>query len=159
MLLRLLLLFTLIPLVELVLLLILADITSWQFTVALVLLTGLVGAALARHEGLRCLRSIRQRLADGDLPGDALLDGLLILLAGALLITPGVLTDLFGFALLLPAFRRVVKRTLAKRFRAHVHVYDPTGGCPPPTDQPTVRDRIIDTQVVDDLPEEPDRRG
>jgi len=157
MLLRLLLLFTLVPLVELVLLLILADKTSWQFTVALVLFTGVVGAALARHEGLRCLRRVRQKLAAGELPGDALLDGLMILLAGALLITPGVLTDLVGFALLLPPFRRVVKRRLARRLRARIRVSFSSNGWP--DDQPTVRDRIIDTRVIDAPPEEPDKNS
>ena len=159
MLLRLLLLFTLVPLVELVLLLILADNTSWQFTVALVLVTGVVGAALARHEGLRCLRRVQQKLAAGELPGDALLDGLMILLAGALLITPGVLTDLVGFALLLPAFRRVVKGRLARRLRARIRVSFSANGWPEPDDQPTVPDRIIDTRVIDAPPEEPDKNG
>ncbi len=159
MLLRLLLLFTLVPLVELVLLLILADKTSWQFTLALVLFTGVVGAALARHEGLRCLRRVQQKLAAGELPGDALLDGLMILLAGALLITPGVLTDLVGFALLLPAFRRVMKRWLVRRLRARIRVSFSANGWPQPDDQPTVPDRIIDTRVIDAPPEEPDKKG
>ena len=159
MLLRLLLLFTLVPLVELVLLLILADKTSWQFTLALVLFTGVVGAALARHEGLRCLRRVRQKLEAGELPGDALLDGLMILLAGALLVTPGVLTDLVVFALLLPAFRRVVKRRLVRRLRARIRVSFSAGGWPQPDDQPTVPDRIIDTRVIDAPPEEPDKNG
>ncbi|MHC4178578.1 MAG: FxsA family protein [Planctomycetota bacterium] len=159
MLLRLLLLFTLIPLVELVLLLILADNTSWQFTLALVLLTGVAGAALARHEGLRCWRRVQQKLAAGELPGDPLLDGLMILLAGALLVTPGVLTDLLGFGLLLPVFRRVVKRWLIRRFQARIRISSPPDGWPQPTDLPTVKDQIIETHVIDVPPEEPDTKG
>ncbi len=159
MLLRLLLLFTVLPLVELVLLLILADNTSWQFTLALVLLTGVVGAALARHEGLRCWKRVQQKLAAGELPGDPLLDALMILLAGALLVTPGVLTDLFGFALLLPVFRRIVKRSLARRFLASIRVTCPPNGWPRPPGQTTVRDQIIDAQVIDAPPEEPDKQG
>ena len=159
MLLRLLLLFTLIPLAELALLLVLSDKTSWQFTLALVLLTGVVGAALARYEGLRCLKKIRQKLAAGELPGDPLLDGLMILLAGALLVTPGVLTDLFGFALLLPVFRRIIKRWLIRRFRSRIQVSFRTDGWPQPDDQPTVRDQIIDTRVIDQPPDEPDKEN
>ena len=160
MLLRLLLLFTLIPLVELVLLIWLAAETGLGFgwTLCFVLLTGVVGAALARHEGLRCLGRVQQKLAAGELPGDALLDGLLILLAGALLITPGVLTDLFGFALLLPAFRRLIKRWLIRRFKSRIQVSFPADGWPQPDDQPTGRDRIIETRVIDQPPEESDKQ-
>ena len=93
------------------------------------------------------------------MPGDALLDGLMILLAGALLITPGVLTDLVGFALLLPVFRRVMKRWLVRRLRARIRVSFSANGWPQPDDQPTVPDRIIDTRVIDAPPEEPDKNG
>jgi UPF0716 protein FxsA len=160
MLLRLLLLFTLIPLVELALLIWLADKggLGWGGTLGLILFTGVVGAALARHEGLRCLHTIRQKLAAGELPGDALLDGLIIFLAGALLITPGVLTDLLGFALLLPPFRRIVKRWLIRRFQARIRISFPTSGSPQSTEQPTARDQIINTRVIDVPPGESDQQ-
>ena len=122
MLLRLLFLFTVVPLIELVLLYWLAQQIDWGPTLGLILLTGFVGAALARHEGLRCLSRIQQKMADGQLPGDPLLDGLMILVAGALLVTPGVLTDLVGFALLMPVFRRVMKGYLKKRFQARITI-------------------------------------
>ena len=161
MLLRLLLLFTLIPLVELALLIWLSEAAGLGLagTLCLVLLTGVVGAALARHEGLRCWRRIQQKLAAGDLPGYPLRDGLMILLAGALLVTPGVLTDLFGFALLLPVFRRIVKRWLARRFQARIRISAPPDGGPEPTDRPTQRDQIIETRVIDVPPEEPDEKS
>ncbi len=144
MLLRLLLLFTVVPLVELTLLLVLADATSWQFALCLVLATGIVGALLARHQGLRCWRRVEQKLAAGELPGEPLIDGLMILVAGALLVTPGMLTDLVGFALLLPAFRRIIKRRLKRRFQAHIDVSFPP------------RDQIIETRVIDVPPEKPE---
>ena len=122
MLLRLLLLFTVVPLIELVLLLRLAERISWEATLGLILLTGFVGAALARYEGVRCITRIQQKLAAGQLPGDPLLDGLMILVAGALLVTPGVLTDLVGFSLLVPGLRRIMKRFLKKRFQARITV-------------------------------------
>jgi len=155
MLLRLLLLFTVVPLIELVLLLVLADKTSWQFTLGLVLATGVVGAALARHQGLRCLQRIRQKMAAGQLPGDPLMDGLMILVAGALLVTPGVLTDLVGFALLLPIFRRLMKRWLKHRFEAKVRVVSSVQGWPPPTGPARENDKIIDARVIDMPPREP----
>ncbi len=139
---RLLLLFTVVPLVELVLLLNIAGKTSPQFTLGLVLATGVAGAALARHEGLRCWRRVHEKMAAGEFPGDPLLDALMILVAGALLVTPGVLTDLVGFALLLPMFRRIVKRRLKDRFRVRM-------GISSATDRPITREEIIDVRVVD----------
>jgi UPF0716 protein FxsA len=160
MLLRLLLLFTLVPLADLALLIWLAEKAGLGLagTLCLILLPGVVGTLLARHEGLRCLRKVQQKLAAGELPGDALLDGLLILLAGALLITPGLLTDLFGLALLLPPFRRIVKRRLVERFRAYIRISFPAGGPAQRADEPTSRDRIIDAQVIDAPPEESEKR-
>lgn len=156
MLLRLLLLFTVVPLVELVLLLVLADKTSWQLTLGLVLLTGIVGAALARHQGLRCLRRIHDQLAGGQMPGDSLLDGLMILLAGAVLVTPGILTDLVGFGLLLPPVRSLLKRRLKDRFRERIRVTSSLHGRFYAGDGPPEHDEIIDTRIVDAPAERPD---
>jgi len=150
MLLRLLLLFTVVPLVELVLLLVVADYTSWQFTLGLVLVTGILGAALARWQGTNCLRRIQNETAAGRIPGDALLDGVMILVAGAVLITPGVLTDLIGFALLIPPLRSVLKGWLRRRFADRVHL---NYGFPPPPDAsppPQSEDKIIDVKVRED---------
>ena len=155
---RLLLLLTVVPAVELTLLVWLALETSLQITLLLVLLTGVVGAWLARREGLRCWQRVQDQLAAGQLPGDPLMDGLMILVAGALLITPGMLTDLLGFALLVPAFRKLVKSYLKTRFQAQIEISSPPHGWPAATDQPPARDQIIDTRVVDAPPEEQDPR-
>ena len=112
---RLLLLFTVVPLVELVLLLVLADYTSWRFAVGMVLVTGVVGAILARYEGMRAWRRAREAIEAGRLPTDPMLDAVMILVAGAFLVTPGVLTDLAGFGLLLPPVRRVLKNRITRR--------------------------------------------
>ena len=114
---RLLLLFTAVPLLELALLLWIGRHLGVAATILLVLGTGVLGAWLARSEGLRALYRVREEMAGGRLPAEALLDGLLILVAGAVLLTPGLLTDLAGFALLLPPTRRVVRRALAERLR------------------------------------------
>jgi UPF0716 protein FxsA len=113
--LRLLLLFTTVPLIELSLLLWIGRWVGVAPTVALVLGTGFLGAWLARREGLRTLAQVQQEMAAGRLPAASLLDGLLILIAGAVLLTPGLLTDLAGFALLTPAVRRGVREAIKER--------------------------------------------
>ncbi|HUT91587.1 MAG TPA: FxsA family protein [Thermoguttaceae bacterium] len=142
MLVRLFLLFTLIPLVELALLFWIAQHTGWLFTLSLVIVTGVVGAWLARQEGLRCWLEVQRQLAEGKLPAEPLLDGLMILVAGALLITPGVLTDLVGFALLVPPIRRLVRRHLSARFQAHLVVHPMQGFAAPPAED----DDVIDVE-------------
>jgi UPF0716 protein FxsA len=83
-------------------------------TVAVLILVSLVGAWLVKREGLGVLRRAQQRVADGAVPGRELVDGVLILFAGALLLTPGFLTDIVGVLLLLPPVRAAL-RTSAVR--------------------------------------------
>jgi UPF0716 protein FxsA len=115
--LRLLLLFTIVPLVELFLLVKLGTVVGVGPTVALVIFTGVLGAWLARQQGLGVLRRLSEDLAEGRLPAEALIDGLLILIAGAVLLTPGLLTDALGFLLLVPQSRAVVHRAAVARFK------------------------------------------
>ncbi len=113
---KLLLAFILIPLIEFFLLLWIADKTSILATIGLVIVTGIIGTLLARAEGLRALQRFRSSAAAGKLPAAEIRDGLMIAFAAALLLTPGLLTDLFGFALLIPATRRPIAAALARRF-------------------------------------------
>lgn len=103
---RLFLFFTIFPLVELSLLLLLGQKTSVATTVAFVLITGVLGAILLRWQGLQALRKVQQDLQQGQMPTDSLVDGLLVVVASLLLISPGVITDLVGITLLVPWFRR-----------------------------------------------------
>ncbi len=126
----LLLLFVVLPAVELALLIEVGSRIGTAATLALIVATGVVGASLARHEGLGVLGAIRRETEAGRLPAGTLVDGVIILLAGALLVTPGILTDAFGFLCLVPAFRRQVKRALvrwleraAREARINVQVY------------------------------------
>ena len=117
-LLKLLLLFTLVPLAELYLLLQIAARTSLTFTFVLVLVTGIVGAMLARRQGLGWRQRLQAELQSGQVPTTPLLDGLMIFVAGALLITPGVLTDVVGFSFLVPPIRaRLRERIKASLMR------------------------------------------
>jgi len=111
--LRLLLLFTIVPLIELYLLIKIGGVIGVVPTIAIVVSTGVLGAWLARWQGLAVLRRISDEMAAGRLPTDALIDGLLILVAAAVLLTPGLLTDSLGFVLLVPASRALVRKVVA----------------------------------------------
>jgi len=120
---RLLILFTVVPLTELWLLVRVGASIGFGPTLLLVLGTGILGASLARREGVRVLGRIQAELDAGHLPADQMIDGLLILVAGALLITPGILTDLVGFALLVPPIRRRIRAYLKRRFQARIRLW------------------------------------
>lgn len=129
---RLLLLFTCVPLVELYLLLKIGSVIGAVNTILLVIITGVLGAYLAQQEGLRTLDRIRTLMAQGEMPGEPLIDAFLVLVAGFVLITPGILTDLLGFLMLAPATRAPIRRwirgQLERRFsagNAAVYTIDP----------------------------------
>lgn len=108
--------FTIIPLLELLVLIPLGqEIGVWP-TIAIVVATAATGAWLGKMQGLGAWKRIQGELASGQLPGDSILDGLLILIACTLLITPGVLTDVVGIALLIPPARKPIKKYLKRRF-------------------------------------------
>ena len=113
---RLLALFVLLPLVELALLIQVGQAIGLFWTLVIVVITGFLGAALARRQGLRAWLAIQDQLRRGAMPGDALVDGLLILIGGIVLLTPGLLTDLAGFSLLVPTTRTALKKSLKARF-------------------------------------------
>ncbi len=117
MLLRLLLLFTLVPIAELMVLIELGEAIGLGPTLLLIFVTGIVGAALARREGARTWLQVQQELAQGELPADSLLHGLMVLVAGAFLVTPGVITDAAGFLLLF----RPVRSKLVELVRGWLH--------------------------------------
>lgn len=111
------LLFTLIPLAELWLLLFLSRRVGLLPTLGLVVFTGALGAWLARTQGLRAFAAVQAELNSGRMPTTSLLDGLMILVAGAVLLTPGLLTDVFGFLLLIPWTRSALRKALAAELR------------------------------------------
>jgi UPF0716 protein FxsA len=117
---KLLLLFVLVPAIELVLLIQLGGLIGLLPTIAVIVITGFLGAGLARHQGLGVLRQVQSELGAGRLPAHPIFDGVLILVAGALLLTPGFLTDLAGFLFLIPASRAVIKRLVWRRLERAV---------------------------------------
>ncbi len=117
-------LFIVVPFVELVLLLWLADQTSWQLTILLVLVTGVVGSVLARRQGLGIWLRVHRQIQHGEIPGRDIMDGVLVLIAGAFLITPGIITDGVGLLLLVPWTRGIVRGVISKwaMRRAELHM-------------------------------------
>jgi UPF0716 protein FxsA len=110
MLIKLILLFTIVPFIELTLLIEIGARIGTLNTIMIVIITGIIGAFMARIAGFAVLMKIQDNLREGIFPKDELFDGVLILISGAFLITPGLLTDALGFFLLLPFGRLVVKR-------------------------------------------------
>ena len=102
----LLLLFLVVPLAEIYLLIEVGSVVGAVVTVGLVVLTAVVGAALMRAQGLATLLRARASMAKGELPALELLEGAVILVAGALLLTPGFITDAAGFVCLIPSVRQ-----------------------------------------------------
>ena len=134
---HLLLLFVVIPAVELALLIEIGSRIGTAATLGIIAATGVLGAALARQQGLGVLRRLQVETNAGRLPADPLIDGAFLLVAGALLVTPGVLTDVVGFLCLVPGFRNVVKREVRKRLeravlegRVEIHVAGDDGWGP-----------------------------
>ena len=117
------------PLVEIWLLIRLAHAIQWGPTFLLVIGTGVLGATLARHQGLAAWMRIQSELAQGKMPTSAMVDAVLILVAGLVLLTPGIITDCIGLCLLIPPIRAVFKRKAADYFRSRVTTirYDAPG--------------------------------
>jgi len=108
-------LFIVLPAAELALLIEIGSRIGTAATLVLIGVTGVAGALLARRQGLRVAAEVQREVALGHLPADSLLEGLLILVAAALLVTPGVLTDVVGFLCLVPALRERIVREIAGR--------------------------------------------
>lgn len=103
------------PILEFALLIKLHGMVGFVPTVLLVFFTGIAGAWLVRRQGVNILFKIRQEMALGNLPAPQMMDGVMILLAGAFLVTPGLLTDTAGFALLIPFIRQQIRFWLRKK--------------------------------------------
>lgn len=122
MLLRLFLLFAIVPPLELYLLLRLASIAGIGTTILIVISTAIIGSMLARHQGVMAWWRFRDALAHGRIPSTEIADGLMVIFAAALLLTPGLLTDAIGFTLLVPWSRRLVRGWLVKRIAKNMSV-------------------------------------
>ncbi len=114
MLIRILILLVILPIAEIYVLVESGRVIGVGPTILLVVLTGIAGSWLMRHQGVQLLRRIQGELAAGRIPADSLLDGALVLVGGVLLLTPGFCTDLTGFTMLIPSTRQLWRNWLAR---------------------------------------------
>ncbi|EGR1091940.1 membrane protein FxsA [Vibrio cholerae] len=108
-------LFIAVPVIEIALFIQVGGVLGVWPTIALVLLTAIVGASLVRSQGLQTLLTVQQRLAQGQLPAQQILEGVMLAVAGVLLLTPGFFTDILGMLVLLPVPRAYLAKQLMSR--------------------------------------------
>lgn len=117
---RLFILFTLIPIIELALLIEVGSKFGTFNTIMLIITTGVAGALLAQSQGLVVMRKIQEEISLGRPPAGELIDGLFVLVGGILLITPGLITDFLGFVMLFPASRNLIKQWLIHKVNNNI---------------------------------------
>jgi UPF0716 protein FxsA len=118
--LRLFILFTFVPIIELAILIEIGSRVGTFHTIMLIITTGIVGALLAQSQGLAVIRKIQEELSFGRPPAGELVDGLFVLVGGLLLVTPGIITDIVGFVLLLPITRNIIKQWLIRKIQSNI---------------------------------------
>ena len=145
---RLILLFVLLPLADLWLLLMLSSYTSWQFSVLLVIVSGLIGAYLARRSSKAVWTKMQSKLGRGIFSAELLSDGAMIFFAAGLLLTPGFITDALGLSILFPPIRNFYKKLIAKWFniQTNFEILTPQVG---PDRQPPLDENTVEGQVAD----------
>lgn len=156
-------LFVAVTLTELYLIIEVSGAIGWDFTIGWSILTGLAGSWLAKQEGRRTMNSLQNRMARMQMPGQELADALLIVISGALLITPGFLTDVLGFSILFPITRSLYRSALGKWFKSRVGInqfyhqrfhttFEQTDGF----QQADPWDAIVEGEIVEEDDEEDD---
>lgn len=111
------LLFIIVPIIEITLLIQVGALIGAWYTVGLVLLSAFIGVNMLRRQSLSTLSRAQQRLNTGELPGQEMAEGIVIAVGGALLVTPGFVTDVIGFSCLIPASRRAFVKAVSSRFQ------------------------------------------
>lgn len=109
--------FIIVPVIEISLLIKVGEAIGVFYTLVIVIGTGILGAHMARREGLRVLSKVQAEANAGRMPAESLFDGVVILISGILLLTPGILTDIAGFLGLVPFVRDMMKRWLKDKIR------------------------------------------
>ncbi|WP_445506351.1 FxsA family protein [Niallia sp. 03190] len=109
------------PFIEIAVFLLLGKSIGIPETLFFIILTGLIGAYLLKKQGLKAYKNVQEQLRFGQLPGDAILDGLCVLAGGFLLLLPGFLTDILGAVILLPPTRKIIKQLLIKWMQQKIY--------------------------------------
>lgn len=122
------LLFVIMPIAEIAVLLKVGGAIGGWTTIGIVILTAIIGTAMLRQQGMATLNKAQQRAQKGEMPAQQLLEGLLLLIGGVLLLTPGFITDFFGFCTLIPISREFLAKKLAERSMGNLNIF--VGGSP-----------------------------
>ncbi len=123
------LLFLIVPIIEIAILIKIGEIVGVGYTIFLVIGTAVLGAALLRNQGLSTLAKVQMNMDEGILPATELVEGLILLVAGALLLTPGFFTDVFGFIALIPGIRKnIAKHLLSNFIQSRVEIHETPSG-------------------------------
>ena len=115
------LLFTIVPALELAVLIKVGAYIGVGNTLTIIILTGIAGAYLARLQGFLILKEIQDKVNQGIMPSGQLIDGLMVLVGGILLLTPGFITDMTGFLLLIPVTRLLIKYLFNKHLKTMIN--------------------------------------
>ncbi|KAA1161726.1 FxsA family protein [Pseudoalteromonas fuliginea] len=108
-------LFIIIPIIEIALLIQVSDVIGGFATIALVVITAILGAKMVKQQGMSALQNVQTQMAQGQMPAKELFTGICVVIAGVLLLTPGIMTDVFGLLLLTPAIRNKLAAGLASQ--------------------------------------------
>ena len=121
-------LFIIIPIIEISVLMQVGEFLGVWPTIGIVILSAWVGAKYVRQQGLATLQSVQTKMAQGEMPSNEIVTGLMLLIAGVLLVTPGFVTDIFGLSLLVPSIRQVIVANVQKHINVNAHVAGNTAG-------------------------------
>ncbi len=136
--------FTLIPVLEIYLLIQLGSFIGVIPSILIVILTGVVGASLARQQGVQTMLKVQKSMAQGLMPAAELLDAFLILVAGVVLLTPGFITDIAGLLILFPPSRNALKRWFQNKLESSI------------AQRTSAKDVVIEGEVIDPQPKKPE---
>tara|TARA_B100000902_G_scaffold344796_1_gene350406 strand:- start:803 stop:1252 length:450 start_codon:yes stop_codon:yes gene_type:complete len=123
-------LFVVVPILELMVIIQVGQSVGAWNTVAFLVVDSLVGAWLVKHQGIGLLKKSQDRLRNGEMPSDEIFSGVVVLFAGALMLTPGFLTDLVGLLLLIPPIRAGALLVIRRKFRSRIATNFPTSNLP-----------------------------
>ncbi|WP_462156523.1 FxsA family protein [Pseudoalteromonas sp. GB56] len=114
------LLFIIVPIIEIALLIQVSEVIGGFATIALIIVTAIIGAKLVKQQGVSAMRDAQVQMAQGQMPAEQMFTGICVIIAGVLLLTPGIVTDVFGFLLLTPALRKRMAAAFASQAQVHV---------------------------------------
>jgi len=112
-------LFIVIPIIEITVIMQVGELLGVWPTVAIVILSAWLGAKYVRQQGIATLQSVQGKMAQGEMPSSEIVTGLMLLVAGVLLVTPGFVTDIFGLSLLIPAVRSAIAEQVQKNIKVN----------------------------------------